>query len=102
MPRKPKNKNQDEDNYNKPFEFPESICKQIEECSSFGFVLFFINSEGNPDVRLSFANGMAEGAIRDYGARFFNSITQSLDIAETQGFLEINNPPPEDSEENDL
>ncbi len=96
MPRKPK-----KDPYNKVFEFPEALCNQINECSQFGFVLFYIDGNGNPDVRLNFLNGMAEGAIRDYGARFFNSINQSLDIQEVQSFLDINppQPPPNNSED---
>lgn len=73
-----------------PFQFPEKLCNQLEECSPNGFCLFFIDDEGNPDVRLSFPHGMGEGAIRDFGARFFNSINQSLDIQEVQGFLDMN------------
>ena len=98
MPRKPKN----QDDYNHPFEFPDKLCNQIGECSPAGFVLFFIDGNGDPDVRLSFSHGMAEGALRDFGARFFNSITQSLDIQEVQGFLgnigELP-PPPQDFED---
>lgn len=82
----------------KPFEFPESVLRQIDECAPDGFVLFYINSVGDVDVRLNFAHGMAEGAIRDFGARFFNSITQSLDIQEVQGFLEGKQAPDEEDE----
>lgn len=82
------NVNMGHDKYDQPFKFPDALCKMIDEASPHGFVIFFIDGTGNPDVRLNFAHGMAEGAIRDYGARFFNSITKSLDIQEVEGFLD--------------
>jgi|TARA_Y100000310_G_C20674669_1_gene812285 hypothetical protein len=34
----------------KKFKFPEQILKQINECSSGGYVLFAFDNEGNPLV----------------------------------------------------
>ena len=92
MPRKPRK----EPDYDKPFEFPNKLCDQLDECSPNGFCLFFINAQGDVDIRLNYAHGMAEGAIRDFGARFFNSISESMSIQETQNFLMDSMPPPED------
>ena len=80
-----------------PFKFPDSVCHQLDEISPDGFCLFFINAHGDVDIRLNYAHGMAEGAIRDFGARFFNSISESMSIQETQNFLMDSMPPPEDN-----
>ena len=37
-----------------PFEFPNSILNQVEECSAGGYVLFIFDSEGKPIVHSYF------------------------------------------------
>ena len=37
-----------------PFEFPQSVLNQIEECSAGGYVLFIFDAAGNPIVHSYF------------------------------------------------
>jgi hypothetical protein len=87
-----------EDPLGQPFEFPDAILKMIEECSPYGFVLFYINSEGEPNARAAFAAEIFEMGLRSYATKFLNGINESEDMS----FMEQNMFPMDGiDEEND-
>jgi hypothetical protein len=49
-----------------PFEFPNSVLNQIEECSAGGYVLFIFDSEGKPVVHSYFDNTQNAMAMNFY------------------------------------
>ena len=70
---------------NEPFEFPQALLNQVSECSAGGFILFFIDTSGTPQVRADFDHPIAEMGLRSYATKFLkgiNSVEES-DIAET-------------------
>ena len=71
------------------FEFPESLIKQISECTNGNFILFYSNN-GEPDVRAEFSDSINELGIRSYVTNFVGGINQAENIASTQDFLDMN------------
>ncbi len=41
---------------NKPFEMPEQLLNNIDECSNGGFALFTFDDEGTPAIHFKFDN----------------------------------------------
>ena len=59
----------------KKFNFPESLLKQIDECSFGGYVLFNFSSKGEPQVYTKFDNQINAMALLYY----INTWSQSVD-----------------------
>jgi hypothetical protein len=59
----------------KKFNFPESLLKQIDECSFGGYVLFNFSSKGDPQVYTKFDNQINAMALLYY----INTWSQSID-----------------------
>lgn len=82
-----------------PFKFPESLVKQISECSPTGFLLFYIDQNGSPNFKADFIDDISELGLRSYVTNFINSINQAEDIQSTQNLLSEDCPPPDFDEE---
>lgn len=63
------------DKYNKYFEFPKGLLNQISECSPSGFMLFYIDGNGEPQVRADFTHRITEVGLRSHVIKILNSIT---------------------------
>jgi hypothetical protein len=90
------------DPLNVPFEFPQSLLKQISECSPDGYMLFYIDSQGEPTVAATFKNSINELGLRSFVTTFVGSINQAEGISSTQEMLDADIPPedfPEDGSE---
>jgi len=59
----------------KKFNFPDSLLKQIDECSFGGYVLFNFSSKGEPQVFTKFDNQINAMALLYY----LNTWSQSVD-----------------------
>lgn len=59
----------------KKFNFPESLLKQIDECSFGGYILFNFSSKGEPQVYTKFDNQINAMALLYY----VNTWSQSVD-----------------------
>lgn len=59
----------------KKFNFPDSLLKQIDECSFGGYILFNFSSKGEPQVYTKFDNQINAMALLYY----INTWSQSID-----------------------
>jgi len=59
----------------KKFNFPDSVLKQIDECSFGGYVLFNFSNKGEPQVFTKFDNQINAMALLYY----LNTWSQSVD-----------------------
>ena len=59
----------------KKFNFPESLLKQIDECSFGGYILFNFSNKGEPQVYTKFDNQINAMALLYY----VNTWSQSID-----------------------
>ena len=59
----------------KKFNFPESLLKQIDECSVGGYIMFNFSSKGEPQVYTKFDNQINAMALLYY----VNTWSQSVD-----------------------
>ena len=59
----------------KKFNFPESLIKQIDECSFGGYIMFNFSSKGEPQVYTKFDNQINAMALLYY----VNTWSQSVD-----------------------
>lgn len=59
----------------KKFNFPESLLKQIDECSFGGYILFNFSNKGEPQVFTKFDNQINAMALLYY----VNTWSQSID-----------------------
>ncbi len=59
----------------KTFNFPDSLLKQIDECSFGGYILFNFSSKGQPQVFTKFDNQINAMALLYY----VNTWSQSID-----------------------
>ena len=59
----------------KKFNFPESLLKQIDECSFGGYIMFNFSSKGEPQVYTKFDNQINAMALLYY----VNTWSQSVD-----------------------
>ena len=62
-------------NKKKPFKIPDSLLKQIDECSFGGYVLFNFSNKGEPQVFTKFDNQINAMALLYY----INTWSQSID-----------------------
>tara|TARA_Y100000401_G_scaffold105435_1_gene98086 strand:+ start:398 stop:703 length:306 start_codon:yes stop_codon:yes gene_type:complete len=58
------------------FKFPQSLLTQIDECSDGGFILFTINSEGEPEVRSRFDDPIKALALQYYAKNWTDVIDE--------------------------
>tara|TARA_B100001175_G_scaffold215952_1_gene183518 strand:+ start:90 stop:404 length:315 start_codon:yes stop_codon:yes gene_type:complete len=58
------------------FKFPTSLLTQIDECSDGGFILFTINSEGEPEVRSRFDDPTKALALQYYAKNWTDVIDE--------------------------
>lgn len=54
----------------KPFEFPEALLKQIDECSRGAFLLFALDEDGEPEVYSQFDNTTNAMGLLFFAAAF--------------------------------
>ena len=60
----------------KKFNFPESLLKQIDECSFGGYIMFNFSSKGEPQVYTKFDNQINAMALLYYVNTWSQSIYQ--------------------------
>jgi hypothetical protein len=60
----------------KKFNFPESLLKQLDECSFGGYILFNFNSKGDPQVFTKFDNQMNAMALLYYVGSWISTVDQ--------------------------
>ena len=84
---------------NKTFKIPDSLLKQIDECSFGGYILFNFSSKGEPQVYTKFDNQINAMALLYYSNTWGQSIDQ-LNLEATTDLIARKNED-EDSEEED-
>lgn len=67
-----------------PFRFPESLLKQIEECTNGGFVLIFVDSENGVEIALSYDSEVALRALASKANGWAEATTSILDEEDEQ------------------
>jgi len=70
-----------------PHEFPEAILNSINENCRGGFLLFFINSQGEIEPRANFDDEISEQGLLMWSLRYLKSISKSYDIDAIQGIF---------------
>ena len=60
----------------KKFNFPESLLKQIDECSFGGYIMFNFSSKGEPQVYTKFDNQINAMALLYYVNTWSKSVDQ--------------------------
>ena len=83
----------------KKFNFPESLLKQIDECSYGGYILFNFSSKGEPQVYTKFDNQINAMALLYYLNTWGQSVDQ-LNFEATTDLISRNNEK-QDEEDND-
>lgn len=56
------------------FTIPESFFNQLNEFTNGGYVLFYVNAKGSPEVRTQFDNDIYGLAIHNFIRYFANSV----------------------------
>jgi len=82
-------------NKKKSFKIPDSLLKQIDECSFGGYILFNFSSKGEPQVFTKFDNQINAMALLYYINTWSQSIDQ-LNLEATTDLIARNNEEPED------
>lgn len=87
-------------NKKKIFKVPDSLLKQLDECSYGGYILFNFSNKGEPQVFTKFDNQINAMALLYYLNTWGASIDQ-LNLEATTDLLTKNNEKenPEDTEE---
>ncbi len=62
------------ENNEKPFEIPEPLMNSLSECAPEGWLLFYIDSHGQPQTRAFFLHQITEMGLRSYATKFLKSI----------------------------
>lgn len=67
-----------------PFVFPKSVISQIHECAPDGYILFYIDQNGKPDVKANFNIPAMEMGLRSWASKFLQGINavEEFGIAE--------------------
>jgi len=78
---------------NKKFQFPKHILNQIDECS-MGFLLFYINNEGDIVPIISAQNQITHTGLIAFAEKFI----AALGHAEMENLVNSFRPPEEESE----
>lgn len=76
----------------KPFKIPDSLLKQINECSAGGFILFTISENGSPEVHSDFDTELNEIGL--WG--FVRNISNAIDDATGDAMRGSLGEPPEE------
>jgi len=74
------------DKYSKYFHFPKGVLNQISECSPNGFVLFYIDNEGNPQTCAEFDTKMAELCLRTHAEKILKGINEAEESEIAENF----------------
>ena len=87
-------------NKKKTFKIPDSLLKQIDECSFGGYILFNFSSKGEPQVFTKFDNQINAMALLYYVNTWSQSIDQ-LNLEATTDQIAKTNQNEEDFGEED-
>jgi hypothetical protein len=82
----------------KKFKVPESLLKQIDECSFGGYILFNFSANGEPQVFTKFDNQINAMALLYYANMWSQSIDQ-LNLEATTDLIARKNIEDEDDTE---
>ena len=74
-----------------PFQFPDSVLHEINQCSAGGFLLFFLDQYGAPQVRASFDNPIIEMGLRSYATKFLKGVNSLEESGITENLTKENN-----------
>ena len=85
-----------EDPVGKPFEMPNALLNSLSECSPEGFIIFYIDNMGVPQVRASFNHQITEMGLRSYATKFL----QGINSVEESGITENLHQEDDGAEEN--
>ena len=77
-------------NKKKSFKIPDSLLKQIDECSFGGYILFNFSSKGEPQVFTKFDNQINAMALLYYVNNWSQSVDQLNLEATTNQIAKIN------------
>ena len=83
----------------KTFKVPDSLLKQIDECSFGGYILFNFSNKGEPQVFTKFDNQINAMALLYYVNTWSQSIDQLNLEATTDLIARKNDPEDEEGEE---
>ena len=84
---------------NKTFKIPDSLLKQIDECSFGGYILFNFSSKGEPQVYTKFDNQINAMALLYYLNTWGQSVDQ-LNFEATTDLINRNNEKQDEEEDN--
>ena len=87
-------------NKKKSFKIPDSLLKQIDECSFGGYIMFNFSSKGEPQVFTKFDNQINAMALLYYVNTWSQSVDQ-LNLEATTDQIAGKNYPEDDREEED-
>lgn len=82
----------------KKFSFPESLLKQIDECSFGGYIMFNFSNKGEPQVFTKFDNQINAMALLYYVNTWSQSIDQ-LNLEATTDLIARKNQDDDDFDE---
>jgi len=83
----------------KKFKIPDSLLKQIDECSFGGYILFNFSSKGDPQVFTKFDNQINAMALLYYINTWSQSVDQ-LNLEATTDLIARKNEEDDDFDEN--
>ena len=84
----------------KKFRFPDSLLKQIDECSFGGYVMFNFSAKGEPQVFTKFDNQINAMALLYYVNNWSQSVDQ-LNLEATTNQIAKKNEEEDDSKEDE-
>lgn len=84
----------------KKFRFPNSLLKQIDECSFGGYVMFNFSAKGEPQVFTKFDNQINAMALLYYINNWSQSVDQ-LNLEATTNQIAKKNDEEDDSKEDE-
>ena len=84
----------------KKFRFPDSLLKQIDECSFGGYVMFNFSAKGEPQVFTKFDNQINAMALLYYVNNWSQSVDQ-LNLEATTNQIAKKNDEEDDSKEDE-
>ena len=84
----------------KKFRFPNSLLKQIDECSFGGYVMFNFSAKGEPQVFTKFDNQINAMALLYYVNNWSQSVDQ-LNLEATTNQIAKKNDEEDDSKEDE-
>jgi len=87
-------------NKKKSFKLPDSLLKQIDECSFGGYIMFNFSSKGEPQVFTKFDNQINAMALLYYVNTWSQSIDQLNLEATTDQIARKNSSEDEDEDQN--